>query len=204
MVDVVTFKVEAREKAGKGAARAVRRQGLVPGVIYGDRQAPVLVQMDPRQLVLALHKPGFYSHQYDLELPGGEKHRVMAHDVQFHVVTDAPQHIDFLRINRDSLVHADVTVGFINQDKCPGLKQGGVLNIVCHSIAVVAKADDLPESFQIDLSGIGLNESVHISDVVMPAGVRPAITDRDFAVASIMAPSGLKSDAAATEVAAEG
>ncbi|NKD55333.1 MULTISPECIES: 50S ribosomal protein L25/general stress protein Ctc [unclassified Haematospirillum] len=202
MVDVVTFKVEAREKAGKGAARAVRRQGLVPGVIYGDRQAPVLVQMDPRQLVAALHKSGFYSRQYDLEMPDGTKHRALAHDVQFHVVTDAPQHIDFLRINRDTPVHADVTVEFVNQDKCPGLKQGGVLNIVRHSIPVIAKADDLPESFRVDLSNVALNASVHISDIAMPTGVRPSVTERDFTIASITAPSGLKSDVAA-EAASE-
>ena len=135
-------------KAGKGAARAVRRQGLVPGVIYGDKKPPpFLIQMDPRQLTSALQKSGFYTRQYDLELPDGSKHRVLVQDVQSHVVTDAPQHVDFLRINKNTVVHADVTVEFFNRDKCPGLKKGGVLNVVRHSVQVVAKVDDLPEVF---------------------------------------------------------
>ncbi|GAB3118631.1 50S ribosomal protein L25/general stress protein Ctc [Novispirillum itersonii] len=194
MVQVVTFKVEKREKAGKGAARAVRRLGLVPGVIYGDKQEAVLVQMDPRQLIAALHKPGFYSHQYDLVVEGGETHRVMAQDVQFHVVTDAPLHVDFLRVNKDHAVHAEVQVEFINQNECPGLKKGGTLNVVRHSVEVIARPDDLPEQIVVDLAGLEINASVHISNVKLPEGVRPAIADRDFTIATISAPAGGKTE----------
>lgn len=194
MVQVVTFKVEKREKAGKGAARAVRRLGLVPGVIYGDKQEAVLVQMDPRQLIAALNKPGFYSHQYDLVVEGGETHRVMAQDVQFHVVTDAPLHVDFLRVNKDHAVHADVQVEFINQNECPGLKKGGTLNVVRHSVEVIARPDDLPDSITVDLAGLDINASIHISNVKLPEGVRPAIADRDFTIATIAAPAGGKSE----------
>lgn len=198
MVEVVSFAVESRERAGKGAARAVRRQGLVPGVIYGNKQAPVLIQMDPRQLVAALNKPGFYTHQYDLQL-NGETHRVMAQDVQFDVLTDKPAHVDFLRISKDAEVTAEVPVEFINHEKSPGLKRGGTLNIVRHDIEVIAKPDDLPESIVCDLTGLDLNDSLHISAVTLPAGVRTVISDRDFTIATLAAPSGLKSEAAEAE-----
>lgn len=190
MVQVVTFKVEKREKAGKGAARAVRRLGLVPGVIYGDKQEPVLVQMDPRQLIAALHKPGFYAHQYDLVVEGGETHRVMAQDVQFHVVTDAPQHVDFLRVNENTRVHVEVEVEFVNHNAAPGLKRGGILNVVRHEIEVIARPGDVPEKIVADLTGLDINDSLHISAVKLPEGVRPAISDRDFTIATIAAPAG--------------
>lgn len=197
MSGVITFKAEAREKAGKGAARAVRRQGLVPGVIYGDKRPPSLIQMDPRQLMTALQKPGFYTRQYDLELSDGSTHRVLAQDLQLHVVTDAPQHVDFLRINKDTVVHADVTVEFFNQEKCPGLKKGGVLNVVRHSVQVVSKVDSLPEVFRVDLSELDLGDSVHASALNMPQDVRLSIGDRDFTIASIATPSGLRSETVA-------
>lgn len=193
MTDVITIPVQSRDRAGKGAARAVRREGLVPGVIYGDKQAPVLFKMDPRPLMAQLKRAGFYTHQYELEVDG-KKHRVMAQDVQFHVVTDQPIHVDFLRINKNTIVTASVSVHFDNQDTCPGLKEGGVLNIVRHDIEVHAKPDDLPESIVVDLSKVALNESVHISSVTLPKGVTPVIADRDFTICTIAAPSGLRSE----------
>lgn len=193
MTEVITFNVQKRDRAGKGAARAIRRQGLVPGVIYGDKQAPVMFAMDPRPLIAALHKPGFYTHQYDVVVEG-ETYRCMAQDVQFGVVSDAPIHLDFLRVGKNTIVTAMVPVHFENQDKSPGLKVGGVLNIVRHEIEVHAKPDDLPETIVVDLAGAELNDSIHISAVTLPAGVTPVITDRDFTIATIVAPSGLKAE----------
>lgn len=197
MSDIVTLPVQKRERAGKGAARAVRREGLVPGVIYGDKQEPVLIQMDPRPLMAEANKAGFYAHQFDLDLDGA-KHRVMAQDVQFHVVTDAPIHVDFLRVGKNTVVTAEVPVAFENHEMSPGIKKGGVLNIVRHEVEVQAKPDDLPEQLTVDLTGLDLNDSVHISAVTLPKGVKPTI-DRDFTIATIAAPSGLKSEAAEGE-----
>lgn len=202
MTDVITIPVQKRDRAGKGAARAVRREGLVPGVIYGDNQPAVLVKMDPRPLMTLLRKPGFYTHQYEVEVDG-VTHHVMAQDVQFHVVNDNPIHIDFLRVNKNTVVTAQVPVHFLNQEKSPGLKQGGVLNIVRHEIEVIAKPDALPETIDVDLAGVDLNESVHISAVTLPAGVTPTITDRDFTICSIAAPSGLRSEKSEGEEATE-
>lgn len=193
MSDLISIPAQKRERAGKGAARAVRRQGLVPGVIYGDKQAPVLIQMDPRPLMAQLNKAGFYAHQYELDVDG-EKHRVMAQDVQFHVVTDQPQHVDFLRVGTNTVVTTEIAVEFINHEKAPGLKKGGVLTVVRHSIEVQGKPDALPEVLVCDLTGFDLNDSVHASAVKFPAGVKATITDRDFTVATIAAPSGLKSE----------
>jgi len=191
----ITFEVQKRERAGKGAARAIRRQGLVPGVIYGDKKAPLLIQMDPRPLVAQLNKPGFFAHTYAVKVDG-KSHRVMAQDVQFDVLTDLPIHVDFLRVSKDTIVTAEIPVEFINEDKSPGLKRGGVLNVVRHSIEVQAKPDDLVEKLVCDLAGVDVNESLHISHMTLPEGVTPTITDRDFTVATIVAPSGMKAEAA--------
>jgi large subunit ribosomal protein L25 len=197
MSEVKTLPVRKRERAGKGAARAVRREGLVPGVIYGDKQDPLLIQMDPRPLMAEARQAGFYTHQYDLDLDG-ETHRVMAQDVQFHVVTDAPIHVDFLRVGKNTVVTAEVPVHFENHDKSPGIKKGGVLNVVRHEVEVIGKPDDLPEQIVVDLTGLDVNDSVHISAVSLPAGVKPTI-DRDFTIATIAAPSGMRSEAAEGE-----
>jgi len=194
MSDVTVLPVQARERAGKGAARATRRQGLVPGVIYGAKQPPTLVAMDPRPLIAEMRRTGFYARQFDVELDGA-KHRVMVQDVQFHVVMDHPIHVDFLRIGKDTRVTAEVPVEFTGQDRSPGLKRGGVLNVVRHEIEVHAKPDDLPAKITCDLSGLDINESLHISSVTLPAGVTPTITDRDFTIATIVAPSGIKAEA---------
>ncbi|MFA7428853.1 MAG: 50S ribosomal protein L25/general stress protein Ctc [Rhodospirillaceae bacterium] len=198
MSDLISLPAQKRERAGKGAARAVRRQGLVPGVIYGDKQPAVLIQMDPRPLMAQLNKVGFYSHQYELDVDG-EKFRVMAQDVQYHVVTDAPQHVDFLRVGTNTIVTTEVPVEFVNHDKAPGLKLGGVLTVVRHSIEVTGKPDALPSTLVCDLTGADLNDSVHASKVAFPAGVKATITDRDFTIATIAAPSGLKSEMAEGE-----
>ncbi len=197
MANENTLNVIRRDRAGKGAARATRRQGLVPGVVYGSKQAPVLVSIDPRPLMAAMHKAGFSTRVFDLVVEGGDTETVMVHDVQFHPVTDAPIAVDFMRVSADTDVVVEVPVHFINQDRCPGIKRGGVLNIVRHEIEVKAKANALPEAIEVDLAGVDVNESVHISAVTLPAGVTPTISDRDFTICTIAAPSGMKSEAAA-------
>jgi large subunit ribosomal protein L25 len=198
MSDISTLPVQGRERAGKGAARAVRREGLVPGVIYGDKKEPALIKMDPRPLWAELYKGGFYARQYELELDG-EKHRVMAQDLQFHPVSDAILHVDFLRISATSRVTAEVPVRFLNEERCPGLKRGGVLNVVRHDVELVGTPDAMPSALEVDLIGFDVGDSIHISAVKLPEGVRPTITDRDFTIATVTAPSGMKSEAAEEE-----
>lgn len=198
MTEVIALPVQKRDAAGKGAARRIRQQGLVPGVIYGDKQAPITIAMDPRPLIAQLKRAGFYSHQYDLELDG-VKHRVLAQDVTFHVVTDAPIHVDFLRVNKDKPVHAKIAVHFSNQDKSPGLKRGGTLNVVHHEIEVIGRADDLPEEVVVDLSTADIGTSVHVSQLALPSTVKVVHHggEGDFTVVTLVAPSGFKDTAEA-------
>jgi len=195
MSDISTLPVQGRDRAGKGAARAVRREGLVPGVIYGDKKEPVLIKMDARPLWAALNKGGFYARQYNLDMDG-EAFRVMAQAVQFHPVTDAIMHVDFLRVSATSRVTAEVPVHFLNEGRCPGIKKGGVLNIVRHDIELVGTPDAMPSHLDVDLSGFDVGESIHVSAVAMPDGVHPTITDRDFTIATVTAPSSMKSQSA--------
>ncbi|WP_404383494.1 50S ribosomal protein L25/general stress protein Ctc [Caenispirillum salinarum] len=197
MANENTLNVSRRDRAGKGAARATRRAGLVPGVVYGNKQPTELVAMDPRPLIAEMHKSGFNTRVFTLNVEGGNPETVMVHDVQFNPVTDDPQAIDFLRVSADKEVVVSVPTSFINEEKSPGIKRGGVLNVVRHEIEVKAKASDLPEVIECDLTGLDVNDSLHISAVKLPAGVAPTITDRDFTIATIAAPSGLKSAAAA-------
>jgi len=182
-----------RERAGKGAARAVRNEGLVPGVIYGDKKEPTLISMNPRVILAEMARPGFWTHQFEIEIDG-KKTLTMCQDLQVHVVTDKPVHIDFLRIRKDSIVTVEIPVKFENESVSPGLKRGGVLNIVRNAVEVVCKANEIPEHLVADLSGLQIGDSMHISAVALPKGVTPTITDRDFTIATVVAPSGLKSD----------
>ncbi|SDH07429.1 50S ribosomal protein L25/general stress protein Ctc [Roseospirillum parvum] len=193
--DVSKLPVQERDRAGKGAARATRREGLVPGVIYGDKKPPQLISMEPKYLIAAMHRPGFNTQVFELDL-AGKKHRVMAQDVQMHPVTDQPIHIDFLRIGADTEVTVHVPVHFLNEDQSPGIKRGGVLNVVRHEVVMIGKPANLPEQLEVDLTGLDVNETIHFSAITVPDGVRPEITDRDFTIATIAAPSGMKSEAA--------
>lgn len=188
MSEVQSMAAERRERAGKGAARATRRAGRIPGVIYGNKQEPVLISIKPRHLQRELQKAGFFATLFDLELDG-QRHRVLPRDVQFDPVTDRPLHIDFLRVAADTKVHVEVPVVFVNEELSPGLKRGGVLNVVRHEIELICAADQIPTSITVDLQGLEIGDTVHISMVKLPEGVTPAITDRDFTVASIAAPT---------------
>jgi large subunit ribosomal protein L25 len=188
MADSTALTVQGRDGAGKGAARATRREGLVPGVIYGDNKEPILIAIEPRALIAQMHRPGFSTHIFDIKL-GDDTHRAMAQDVQMHPVRDVPIHVDFRRIGKNTVVTVEVPVHFNNELESPGLKRGGVLNIVRHEIEVRARPDDLPEQFEIDLTGLDIGDSVHISAIAMPNGVAPTITDRDFTICTIAPPT---------------
>ena len=185
-----SMEVAVREGAGKGAARALRREGLVPGVIYGDKKPPVMISVNPLQLKREMSTKGFWTRQFDLNV-GGKKHTVLCQDVQRHVVSDTPIHIDFLRISKDSILTLDIPVRLINEDICVGIKRGGTLNIVRRTVEVNCKAANIPDEFVFDLAKADLNDSIHISAIELPKGVVPTISDRDFTIASIAVPSGI-------------
>jgi large subunit ribosomal protein L25 len=193
MTKTIEMKATAREKVGKGAARAVRREGLVPAVIYGGKEAPLAISLPYKETYNSIYAGGFLTHVVELDVDG-KKHRVLPKDYQLDVVKGKPLHIDFLRINKDSRVIVEVPVHFLNEETCPGIKRGGVLNIVRHEIEVSVPADAIPSYIEVDLANAQLGESIHVSAVNLGEGVTPTITDRDFTIATIASPAGLKSD----------
>lgn len=190
------LKAQAREGVGKGAARELRRQGRVPAVIYGDKKPPVTVSVAFKDALKSIYSGGFKSHVLDLDVDG-TVHKVIPRDYQLDVVMDQPIHIDFLRVSGSSTITVEVHVEFINEEKSPGLKRGGTLNVVRHTVELIAPANAIPEAVTVDLSGTEIGDSLHISAVTLPKGVKPTITDRDFTIATVVAPSGLKSAEAA-------
>lgn len=198
MAETQVIPAEIRDRAGKGAARACRRAGRVPAVIYGDKKDPVLVSLEPRVLVKHLKTGSFFSTLFDVEAEG-TRHHVLARDVQFHPVSDKPLHVDFLRVSDRTRINVDVPVHFINDEESPGLRRGGVLNVVRHEIEVICQAGSIPEEIVIDLTGLDIGDSVHISHVALPGGVTPTITDRDFTIATIAAPTVVRDEAAEEE-----
>lgn len=192
MSDQLTLSAETRDRAGKGASRALRREGRVPAVIYGNNQEPETIHVEEKALVKALGTGHFMNSVVEIDI-AGKKTRTLPKDVAFHVVNDRPLHVDFLRISKDAKVEVAVPVHFANEDASPGLKRGGVLNIVRHELELVCDADKIPEEITIDVTGYDVGDSIHISNVTLPAGAASAITDRDFTIATIVAPSALKS-----------
>src|SRR5690606_14493458 len=166
----------------------VRRQGRVPAVIYGDKKPPVTVSVEFKDALKFIYAGGFKSHILDLDVDG-TVHQVIPRDYQLDVVKDQPIHIDFLRVSGNSTLHVEVHVNFINEDKSPGLKRGGTLNVVRHTVELIAPANKIPEEITVDLSGTDIGDSLHISAVTLPKGVKAAITDRDFTIATVVAPS---------------
>ena len=193
MSDTLTLPAETRERAGKGASRALRREGRVPAVIYGGNEEPLAIHVEEKLLVKQLGTGHFFNSIVEVEV-GGKTVRTLPKDVAFHPVSDRPLHADFLRLSKDSTVHVEVPVVFANEDASPGLKRGGVLNIVRHELELVCPADKIPDEISIDVTGLDVGASIHISHVKLPAGVKSAITDRDFTIATIVAPSGLRSE----------
>jgi large subunit ribosomal protein L25 len=188
---------------GKGAARAVRRSGQVPAVIYGGKQAPVSISVNDREIYYKIHGGGFFTTVATLTV-GSDKIRVLPRDYQLDPVSDRPVHVDFLRVSEGQRITVEVPVQFLNESTAPGIKRGGVLNVVRHRIEVTCPVDAIPEKIVADLAGLDINDSLHISHVPLPEGVKPTITDRDFTVATIAAPAGVKEEMrAAAEAAAK-
>ena len=188
MANVTAFAAETRDRAGKGAARATRREGRVPGVIYGNKQDPVLISVDPIDLIKQINTPGFFSRVYEVEV-AGDKHRVLARDLQLDPVSDQPLHLDFMRFSASTRLNIDVQVSFDNEDNCPGLRMGGVLNVVRFAVELRCRPDSIPEALVADLSGLEIGDTLHISAIKLPEDVELTITDRDFTIATIAAPT---------------
>lgn len=201
MTDIAAIVAEMRDRAGKGAARATRREGKVPGVIYGAKLPAICIAFDPRILWAELNKPGFTTRLFDIDLGTGGKHRCLARDIQFHPVTDQPMHADFMRVSADAVVHVKVPVHCINQDKSPGIKRGGVLNIEHHEILVSCAPDVIPHGIDIDLAGMEIGASVHVGQLALPAGVKPYHLADDATVVTIAPPTVGRGEAAGAEVA---
>ena len=186
------IKAELRGKAGKGSSRALRREDKIPAVIYGDKKEPTTVTIGRIDLVKELNKGGFMNTSYEVQI-GKDKETVLPRDVQFHPVTDWPMHVDFLRLAKGSSLNIMIPIHFVGDEECPGIKAGGILNVVRHEVEFSCPANAIPEAIEIDISALEMNDSVHISTVALPKGVTPVIDDRDFTIAMISAPSGLKS-----------
>ena len=203
MVETITFEAEPRAGAGKGPSRQLRRAGRVPAVIYGEHQDQQMISVETRALRRELNNPRFFSTLCSLDLDG-EAIQVLPREVQLHAVTDNPIHADFVRVSRGSTITVTVQVAFLNEDISPGLKRGGVLNVVRREIEVICPADAIPSELELDLATANIGDSLHISQVALPEGVRPTITDRDFTVATIAAPTVVAEEAEeAAEAAAE-
>jgi large subunit ribosomal protein L25 len=202
MSDQLTLTAETRDRAGKGASRHLRREGRVPAVIYGDNKEPVSIHLNERELMKALNTGHFMNSVVMIEGTGAAV-RTLPKDVQLHPVTDRPLHVDFFRIGEHSTVHVNVPLHFVDEELSPGIKRGGVLSIVRHDIELVVDAAEIPDQIDVSLKGFDVGDSIHISSVTLPAGAKTAIDDRDFTVATITAPSALKSAEGAAEGDAE-
>ncbi|MCX8996577.1 50S ribosomal protein L25/general stress protein Ctc [Rhizobiaceae bacterium BDR2-2] len=182
-----TLKAEARERVGKGSARELRRNGLIPAVIYGDKQAPIAIALSTNEVTKRIHAGGFMTTVAEIEVDG-KKIRVLPKDYQLDPVRDFTMHVDFLRVSAHSQVAVEVPVHFINEEQS-AIKSGAVLNVVRHTVELNVPANDIPEAITVDLAGFKVGDAVHISHVTLPDNATPAITDRDFTIATIVAPA---------------
>jgi large subunit ribosomal protein L25 len=194
----IVLNVEKREKLGTGGARATRNADLVPGVLYGGARGSVAIEIKAKDVEMAIKSGKFLSHLVEID-HRGERQPVIPRAVQFHPVTDKPLHVDLYRVEENAEIAIDVVVHFRNHDASPGLKRGGVLNIVRHTIRLKCKANSIPEEVVVDLSGLDIGDSVHISHIKLPEGARPVIRDRDFTVATV---AGRKAEEEVTTTAA--
>ncbi|MEH6791215.1 50S ribosomal protein L25/general stress protein Ctc [Parasphingorhabdus sp.] len=192
MSDLLTISAEPRERAGKGASRALRRDGRVPAVIYGDKKEAVAIHVEARALNKLLGTGHFMNSLVEVEV-NGEKTRTLPKDVAFDPVSDRPLHVDFFRLAKGANVQVNIPVVFINEEASPGLKRGGVMNVVRHELDLMCDADHIPDQIEIDVTGLEIGDSIHISNITLPKGSESAITDRDFTIAGVTAPSALKS-----------
>jgi large subunit ribosomal protein L25 len=203
MSDQLMLSAETRDRAGKGASRHLRREGRVPAVIYGDKKEPVSIHLNERELAKALGTGHFMNSVVMIDGVGAAI-RTLPKDVQFHPVSDRPLHVDFFRIGEHSTVHVNVPLRFVDEEESAGIKRGGVLSIVRHDVELVVDAAFIPDEIVVSLKGFDVGDSIHISAVALPKGANWAIDDRDFTIATITAPSALKSAEGAAEGEAEG
>ncbi len=206
MSQTTTITAELRDRAGKGTARATRRAGQIPAVIYGGKQPPVLLAINAKELEALSRKPGFFTHLFEIKT-GTATIQALARDAQRHPISELLEHVDFLRVDPKTKIHVAIPVKFINADKAPGIKRGGVLNIVMHKIDMLVNASAIPESLPVDLSGLEINDSIHSASIQLPAGTS-LVSKEEFTIATIAAPSAIRSemrdkaDAPVAEVAA--
>jgi large subunit ribosomal protein L25 len=193
MSEQLTLPAEARDRAGKGASRALRRDGRVPAVIYGEKKEPLSIHVEEKLLAKMLSTGHFMNSVIMIDYKG-DAHRTLPKAVDFHPVSSRPIHVDFLRIGEHTKVHVGVPMRFDNEEESPGLKRGGVLNVVVHELEIVCDAASIPNEIHIPLDGLEIGDSIHISDVKLPNGVEPANKDEDFTVATIVAPSAMKAE----------
>ena len=198
MSDQLSIAAEPRERAGKGASRALRREGRAPAVIYGDKKEAQAIHVEARALNKLLGTGHFMNSLVEVDV-NGVKTRTLPKDVAFDPVTDRPLHVDFFRLAKGAKVQVNIPVVFINEEASPGLKRGGVMNVVRHELDLMCDADHIPDQIEIDVTGLEIGDSIHISHITLPEGSESAITDRDFTIAGVTAPSALKSSDDASE-----
>lgn len=182
----IVLDVEVRNETGTGYARAARREGFVPGVIYGGDEGPVSIAVKYNEVIKAINSGQFLQSMIEVS-HDGNKQKVLTKDVQFHPVSDMPVHMDLFRVTNKTIIEVEVTVNFIGEDVSPGMKEGGAMNVVRHAIEVKCPAGSIPDQIDVDISNMEIGDSIHISEVTLPKGVKPAITDRDFTIATILA-----------------
>jgi large subunit ribosomal protein L25 len=197
----IVLNVEKREKVGTGGARATRNAGLIPGILYGGPRGAVAIEINAKDVEIAIRSGKFLSHMVEID-HRGERQPVIPRAVQFHPVTDQPLHVDLYRVEENAEIAIDVVVHFRNHDASPGLKRGGVLNIVRHTIKLKCKANKIPEEVVVDLTDLDIGDSVHISHIKLPEGARPVIRERDFTVATVAGRKAEEEVAAAVAEAA--
>ncbi len=192
-MEAIDLKANLRDKVGKGSARFARKNNLIPAVIYGNKEKPIPISLEKKEWFFLMQKPGIFGQLINIETSEG-KHFVLPRDIQFHPVTEDTLHIDFLRITDESYVNVGIIVEFINEDKCSGIKFGGVLNVVRSQVELRCPATSIPEKLIVDLEGLNVGDTIHISSISLPENCTPTITDRDFTVATIASPRGGMSD----------
>jgi large subunit ribosomal protein L25 len=197
MPETIPLNAERRAAVGKGPARATRRAGRIPGIVYGGGRDPVAISLDPREFSRVLARRSFFATLVDLAVDGTVE-RTLPREVQYHPATDKPLHVDFMRVSPTSRVSVTVPVAFVDQEQSIGLRRGGILNIVRHGIDLVCPVDGIPDHITVSLGGLDIGDSVHISAVSVPEGCAPTITGRDFTIASIAASSAVREEAATT------
>jgi large subunit ribosomal protein L25 len=201
MEAAITFEASKRENTGKGDARALRREGKIPAIIYGEGNPVVSVALDANEVTTRYLRGGFFSTIVEINA-NGEKLMALPKDIQLHPVTDRIEHVDFMHVSDKSEIHVLIPVKILNRDRCKGLRRGGTMNVVRHELELICKPNNIPKAIELDVTSVDIGDSVHISQVALPEGVRPAIEDRDFTIATITG-RGKKADSSEGEEAAK-